>query len=77
MCFRKTALENLLKSGYVFTPEQVEMYGSVEGSKPYTTRNLPMFWILKEGESRATCDKNVRSRYWKEEFVSGNVRFLM
>ena len=53
------------------------MYGSVEGSKPYTTRNLPMFWILKEGESRATCDKNVRSRYWKEEFVSGNVRFLM
>lgn len=75
--FVKTAFENLLKSGYVFTAKQIETYSSVEGSKPYTTRNLPMFWILKDGESRATCDKNVRSRYWKEEYVSGWVRFLM
>lgn len=36
-----------------------------------------MFWILKDGETRATCDKNIRARYWKEEFVSGQYRFLM
>lgn len=75
--FAKTALENLLKSGYVFTAKQIETYSSVEGSKPFTTRNLPMFWILKDGESRSSCDKNVRSRYWKDEFVSGQTRFLM
>ena len=75
--FAKTALINLLKTGYTFSEEQLTKFSSVEGSKEYTTRNLPMFWILKDGESRATCDKNVRSRYWKEEFISGNCRFLM
>lgn len=75
--FAKTALKNLLSSGYVFTKEQMEVYSSVEGSKPYTTRNLSMFWVLNEGESRSTCEKNIRSRYWKDEFVSGQYRFLM
>lgn len=75
--FVKTTLIDLLSAGYVFTQEQLEKFGSVEGSKTYTARNLPMFWILKEGETRADCDKNVKMRYWKEEFVSGNCRFLM
>lgn len=75
--FAKTALKALLSSGYTFTEQQMQLYGTVEGSKPYTTRNLPMFWLLKDGESRAACDKNVRARYWKDEFVSGDYRFLM
>lgn len=75
--FAKTALKALLDSGYTFTDEQMRIFGSIEGSKSYTTRNLPMFWILKEGETRSTCEENIRSRYWKEEFVSGQYRFLM
>lgn len=75
--FAKTALINLLKAGYKFSEEQIAMFSSVQGSKAYTTRNLPMFWILKDGETRASCDKNIRSRYWKEEFTSGKCRFLM
>ena len=73
----KTALRNLLDSGFVFTDEQMKAFTTVEGSKEYTTRNLPMFWLLKNGETRATCDKTVRSRYWKEEYTSGKYRFLM
>ena len=75
--FAKTALMALLASGYQFTDDQILQFGSVDGSKLYTTRNLPMFWILKDGESRQTCEKNIRSRYWKDEFVSGGYRFLM
>ena len=75
--YAKAALQNLLNAGYIFTDEQIHLFSSIEGSKEYTKRSLPMFWILKEGESRSTCDKNVRSRYWKDEFVSGNYRFLM
>lgn len=75
--YAKTALQNLLEAGYIFTDEQIRLFSSIEGSKEYTKRSLPMFWILKEGESRSTCDKNVRSRYWKDEFTSGNYRFLM
>lgn len=75
--FAKTALQNLLKTGYTFSEEQLAKFSSVEGSKEYTTRNLPMFWILQDGETRATCDKNTRDRYWKEEFISGDCRFLM
>ncbi len=75
--YAKTALKALLASGFEFSDEQIEAYSSVEGSKPFTTRNLPMLWLLKEGESRATCDHNIRSRYWCDEFVSGKYRFLM
>lgn len=75
--FVKNALKNLLAAGYVFSEEQFEKFGSIAGSKPFTTRNLPMFWLLKDGETRATCDKNVRARYWKDEFVCGQHRFLM
>ena len=75
--FAKTALEALLESGYRFTDEQVQLFGTIEGSKTYTTRNLPLFWLLKDGESRASCEKNIRARYWKDEFVSGKYRFLM
>ncbi len=75
--YAKTAIRNLLNSGYTFTEEQMAIFGSIEGSKPYTLRNLPLFWILKDGESRATCDKKIKSRYWAEEFTSGNYRFLV
>lgn len=75
--FAKTALISLLASGYQFTDEQMSLFGSVDGSRPYTTRNLPIFWIFKDGESRQTCEKNIRSRYWQQEFVSGPYRFLM
>ena len=74
--FAKTAISNLHKSGFVFSKEQIEAFCTVDGSRIYTKRNLPMFWPLGEGESRATCDKSVRSRYWKDEFVFGNYRFL-
>ena len=73
----KTALSNLLSSGFQFTDEQIELFSSVEGSKEYTTRNLPMFLLLNDGETRATCDNKNKNRYWKDEFVSGNYRFLM
>lgn len=75
--FAKTALTNLLSAGYVFTDEQISTFSSVEGSKPFTKRNLPLFWLLKEGETRASCDKSIRERYWKDEFTSGKYRFLM
>lgn len=75
--YAKEALTNLLQSGYMFSDEQIEAFSSVEGSKLYTKRSLPLFWRLKEGESRSTCDKKVKSRYWKDEFKSGTYRFLM
>lgn len=75
--FAKTALTNLLKAGYIFNEEQMATFSSVEGSRAYTKRNLPLFWVLKNGESRVTCEKAVRERYWKEEFISGDYRFLM
>ncbi len=75
--YAKTAVTALLASGFEFTEEQIGLYSSVEGSKPYTTRNLPMLWLLKDGESRKTCEPNIRSRYWEDEFTSGKYRFLM
>ena len=75
--FAKTAVRALLANGYKFTSEQIMAYSSVEGSKKYTHRNLPLLWLLKEGESRATCGESIRSRYWKDEFTSGPYRFLM
>lgn len=73
----KTSIKALLNSGYKFSDEQMMMFGSVDGSKEYTKRNLPIFWILKEGETRASCSKEVRERYWAEEFVCANYRFLV
>lgn len=74
----KTAMLNLQNSGYRFSEEQIARFSSVEGSKPYTTRNLPMFWMLNENESRATvADQTKVRRYWKEEFQFGDYRFLM
>ncbi len=75
--FAKTAFKSLIDSGFIFSDEQIRIFSSIEGSKQFTARNLPMFWLLKEGESRSTCEKNVRSRYWKDEFISGKYRFLM
>ena len=75
--FAKVAFTALIKSGYTFTNEQIALFGSIEGSKEFTRRNLPIFWLLNEGESRATCEKSIRSRYWKEEFICGKYRFLM
>ena len=73
----RTALCNLLTAGYIFTEEQMKRFTSAEGSKVFTARNLPMFWLLNDGETRKTCDKCVRSRYWKDEFLCGTYRFLM
>ena len=75
--FVKTAVVNLLESGYQFSDEQMRAFSSIEESRPYTKRSLPLFWLLKDGETRNTCDKNVKSRYWKDEFVSGQYRFLV
>ena len=75
--FVKTAFTNLLASGYVFSETQMEAFTTVEGSKSITSRNLPLFWLLKNDESRSTCEKNIRSRYWKDEFTSGSYRFLL
>lgn len=76
--FVKTAMLNLQKSGYQFSKEQIARFSSIEGSKIYTSRNLPLFWMLKVNESRAAVadQVNVR-RYWKEEFRFGEYRFLM
>ena len=73
----KTAIVNLLASGYNFSDDQIALFSSVDGSKEYTTRNLPLLWLLKDGESRDSLDERVKERYWKEEFVSGGYRFLM
>jgi len=75
--FAKEVLTKLLAAGYVFSEKQITAFSSVEESKKYTKRNLPLFWLLKHGESRATCEKSIRERYWKEEFISGDYRFLM
>lgn len=75
--FARTAFENLLASDYIFTDEQFRTFSSIEGSKEYTKRNLPLFWVLSKDETRATCEKNIRSRYWKNEYSIGKYRFLM
>ena len=75
--FVKTAFKNLLESGYRFSEEQISIFSSVEGSKIITSRNLPLFWLLKSDETRLSFDKNIKSRYWKDEFISGNYRFLL
>ena len=75
--FAKQAVKNLLDSEFQFTDEQMKLFSSVEGSREYTKRNLPMFYLLKEGETRASCDKSIRDRYWKDEFSSGSYRFLV
>ncbi len=75
--FVKTAIKNLLASGFVFSNEQISIFSTSEGSKQFTTRNLPMLWILKDGKTRADCEEKIRDRYWKEEFQAGTIRFLM
>ncbi|WP_051533556.1 GIY-YIG nuclease family protein [Anaerovibrio sp. RM50] len=75
--FVKTAMINLLAAGYVFSDEQLKLYSSVEGSKEYTHRALPILYLLKDGETREDVKKKIRQRYWKEEFSSGGQRFLM
>ena len=75
--FVKEAFTNLINSGFVFTEEQIHTYSSVEGSREYTKRNLPLFWLLGENESYKDLDKSILARYWKVVFVSNNYRFLM
>ncbi len=75
--FARTALKELLGSGYIFTDNQMASFSSIDGSSHITKRKLPLFWLLKEGESRSSCEKAVRDRYWKDEFTSGPYRFLM
>lgn len=75
--FVKTAVRNLIDSGYIFTADQMKTFGSAEGSKIYTARNLPLFLILHEGDSRKTCAKNITSRYWADEWKCGEYRFWL
>lgn len=75
--FIKKALNNLLMAGYTFTDEQLQLYGSIEGSKKYTHRSLPLFWLLKKGERRRSCPKKIRQRYWKDIYTFGGQRFLL
>ena len=75
--FARTAFKNLMDSGFVFTEEQMNIFGTSVGSKSITHRNLPIFWLLKAGETHATLEKKIRQRYWKDEFVMGKYRFLM
>lgn len=74
--YAKVGLQNLLASGYTFTDEEMNRYGSVEGSKAFTLRNLPFFWILNGSETREDLPKNISKRYWSDVFVSGKYRFL-
>ena len=76
--FVKTAMKNLESSGYVFSAEKIAEYSSIEGSKAYTVRNLPLFWLLKDGETGiSTAEPAATKRYWKDVFVFGEYRFLM
>lgn len=75
--FIKKALNNLLDAGYTFTHEQLQLYGSIEGSQKYTHRSLPLFWLLKKGESRRSIKKKIRQRYWKDVYTSNGQRFLL
>ena len=75
--FVKKAMDNLQESGYQFSEEQIALFSSVEGSKPYTRRNLPMFWMLGENDSYSTSAKSIKDRYWKSEYQFGEFRFLM
>ncbi len=75
--FAKTALKSLLDAGYIFTDEQMKQFSSIDGSKQYTKRNLPLFWILRDGDLPSSIEKNIRSRYWNDVFISGKYRFLM
>ena len=72
----RTAMHNLQKSGHKFTDEQISCFGSVEGSRYYTTRNLPLIWVLKDGEVREDLEKDIYKRYYSEEFHIGDCRFL-
>ena len=58
--FVKRAMKSLQDSGYMFSKEQLEIACTIEGSKPYTHRNLPLFWRLKDGESYSDVDENIR-----------------
>ena len=73
----KLSMRNLEKSGFAFTEEQLDSFSSVEGSKEYTKRNLPMIIPLKDNETRNDIDEKLRKRYWREEFKFGELRFLM
>ena len=76
--FVKTAMKNLEKFGYTFSENQISLFSSIDGSKQYTRRNLPLFWMLKDGERRDTVKGQVDlKRYWEDEFVFGEHRFLM
>ncbi|ORT99437.1 hypothetical protein D081_1989 [Anaerovibrio sp. JC8] len=75
--FVKAAMKNLLDAGYTFSERQLKIYGSVEGSKEYTHRSLPILWLLNKGQSRKSCPKKIRKRYWKEVYSAGGRRFLM
>ena len=73
----KTAMINLQSSGYRISNEMLSRYTSIEGSKQFTTRNLPMLYRLNDGQTRDDLGLNIRRRYWKDIFLFGESRFLM
>lgn len=75
--FVRNALKALLSSGFSFSEEQIRAFSSVEGSQQFTTRNLPLILLLKDGQSGKDVNSVLRKRYWSEVFVAGKYRFLM
>jgi len=75
--FVKTAFENLLKSGYAFTDKQLQQYGSIDVTTQYTKQNKPLFWILKDEQTRNSLPKNVRNKYWAKVYMTNGQSFLL
>ena len=75
--FVKMAMKNLMEINYIFSDEVLQKAFSVEESKKYTKRNLPLFWKLEEHETAKDYDDKDMQRYWKEVYVYGEARFLV
>lgn len=75
--FVKTAMRNLKESDYIFSEEILKKAYSVEESKKYTKRNLPLFWKLEDHETAKDYDEKDMQRYWKDVYEYGSERFLM
>ena len=74
--FVKTAMKNLMEINYIFSDEVLKKAFSVEESKKYTKRNLPLFWKLEENETAKDFDEKDMQRYWKEVYVFGKSRMV-
>ena len=81
----RTALENLLNSGFVFSENQIRKF-TVTNEDVHIKRNLPIMLVLNEGESKKDVAKQFENkgakkkadidRYWSVVFCDGVHRFL-